>query len=531
MPDRSAHMVVLKRDGGSPSPGRQLASENGEVKALNDSQEPSARICRPPDNCWRLSSADRAALLVDGAAYFSALDKALDNAAKRIWIIGWDFDPEITLRPDQPDAVSLGSRLRRLVETREGLEIRLLVWALGPIYSSKSLHLFTHHPWADHPRIFLRFDRRQPLRGAQHQKIVCIDDTLAFVGGIDLTSGRWDMSAHEAHSAVRLKPNGDSYGPVHDLQAAFSGPAARDVAELAETRWKDAIGEAPPPVERSPAFWPAGVEPLFESCRIALARTVPRLVGRAAHHEAINLTLDAIAASRRHVYIETQYFASFRVGRAIAEKLQEPDGPEILVIATQSSRGIIEQFMMAHNRDRLIRRLKRHDPNGRLRVMYAVVPDETAGDQSGDGGGSAELEVLIHSKVIVIDDRFVRVGSSNLNNRSEGLDTECDVAVEADHQGHRTAIAGFRNRLLAEHLGSDAQSVERAIADTGSLLKAVDRLNVKPRGLRGYDVGIEKGGITPLPATGLLDPRQPYWPLQRLIDGLRRLFGGSGRGR
>src|SRR5690606_8058988 len=107
--------------------------------------------------------------------------------------------------------------------------------------------------------------------------------------------------------------------------------------------------------------------------------------------------------------------------KALAQRLSEPYGPEVAILVTCSSRGMIEQFVMASNRDRLIRGLKKADRFGRLRIMYAVVPD-------GNGG---ECEVLIHSKVVVVDDVFVRVGSSNLNNRSEGLDTECDVAVEA----------------------------------------------------------------------------------------------------
>ncbi len=87
----------------------------------------------------------------------------------------------------------------------------------------------------------------------------------------------------------------------------------------------------------------------------------------------------------------------------------------------------------------------------------------------------------------------MRVGSSNLNNRSEGLDTEADLAIETSVPAGRQAIAALRNDLIAEHLGAQPAEVARIIAETGSMLAAVDHLNVKPRGLRSFDVDTEKG--------------------------------------
>lgn len=479
-------------------------------------------ICRPSENCWRVGRADRLAFLVDGANYFRALAQALPGARKRIWIIGWDLDPANPLRPDEEDPVRLGDTLRALVEAHEGLEVRLLVWSLGPLYSRHSVQLFNDHPWADHPRIHLVFDNRHPLRGAHHQKIVCIDDALAFVGGIDLTAGRWDDQSHEASSDLRLTPEGEEYRPVHDLQAMVSGPVARDIARVAEERWETATGSRVRPIEAQEgsgaALWPEDVEPQVQDGPLAIARTVPGMFGRKRRHEAIQLTVDALSSGKRHIYVEAQYLASFRVGRILGKLLRQPDGPEILVVVTQSARGMLEHLLMATNRDRLIRRLKRHDPHGRLRVMYPVVPNS-------DG---SECEILIHAKLIIIDDRFVRIGSSNLNNRSEGLDTECDVALEAENDAHRGAVIGLRNRLIAEHLDADEAEVARAIEETGSLFAAVERFNIKERGLREHSVPKDKGGTTALPATEVLDPRRPFLPFQRIASGIGRLFGRVG---
>src|SRR5690606_255196 len=212
------------------------------------------------------------------------------------------------------------------------------------------------------------------------------------------------------------------------------GSAARSIAELARWRWRKATKETHQPVQGDCVPWPGGISPELKDCVVAIGRTVPSIPGIRRRREAIRLTHAAIEAARRSIYIESQYLASFSVGKALARRLREPDGPEILILVTMSSRGFLEQFVMARNRDRLLRRLRKADRHGRLRVMYLVVPRE-------DGG---ECEVLIHSKVLIIDDRLVRIGSSNLNNRSEGLDTECDVAVEAHSDSDRQALAGFR---------------------------------------------------------------------------------------
>lgn len=471
-------------------------------------------IIRPGHNAWRTAKADRLDVLIDGQAYFAALEGVLRRARREVWIIGWDFNPDIPMRPETPRSPTLGAFLLQLAQERPELTIRVLIWAMGPVYSGKSLRMFRKRRWSSHPRIVLAFDSRHPLRGSHHQKFVVVDDTVAFVGGIDLTAKRWDTNRHQVDDPRRRLPSGEPYDPVHDMQVALEGEAARLVGDLARRRWLFATDEAvpPPPMEQADA----GLRgpPDMAGAEVAFARTEPAIRGRPAVREAMDLTVAALRAARRHIYIESQYFASGRVCEALCARLAEPDGPEVVVISTLSSHGTIERLVLGANRDRLIRRLSRCDRHGRLRAFYPVLPKP-------DG---AEQEIIIHSKLVIVDDTFLRIGSSNLNQRSEGLDTELDIAVEARTRAESRAIAALRDRLLAEHLEADPAAFAAAVRMQGALGGTIDAFNTRGRGLRPFEAAAGRGAVEPVMGTGIVDPLAPWWPLSAWAEAGRSLL-------
>ena len=459
----------------------------------------------------QISKANDVKFLIDGEGYFSELDNRIRQARRTIWIVGWDFDPDIRLRPGRSQE-TLGELLETMVSDNPALEVRILIWGMGPIYSGKSLRLFRQKEFPRHARIKLRFDFRHPVRGCHHQKLVCIDDVTGFIGGIDLTARRWDDSSHQPQNALRAEPRGKSYGPVHDLQAMVSGGAARLIGNVVRRRWKQATGDdrAADAVARTGTVAPSLVP---ADMAVRLAVTEPGRFGRRGRREGIVLTHQLLRSAKRQIYIETQYLASFGVGRILAERLRQEDGPEIVILVTRSSHGLIEKIMMGSNRDRLIRKLKRADRHDRLRVMYPVVPD-------GDG----ECEVLVHSKLIIADDRLLRLGSSNLNNRSEGIDSECDMLIEAISEVQRGEISGLRDRLLAEHMATTPKIVQSTMATLGSLNETIGRLNVGRRCLRHFPVNVASGAVSPVLGTDMVDPSRPFSPLRqlRLQAGLLR---------
>jgi phosphatidylserine/phosphatidylglycerophosphate/cardiolipin synthase-like enzyme len=176
------------------------------------------RILAKGVTCWRIAPADRVAVLIDAAAYYRALLDAFRRARWCIMILGWDFDPGVRLEPTDP-ATELRRLLPELVERRPQLQVRLLIWDVAVVYGpSNPVHQLLEREWQAHPRVQLRFDGQHPFGAAHHEKLVCIDDALAFAGGIDLTVKRWDTPAHDPADPRRRHASGESYDPVHDLQ-------------------------------------------------------------------------------------------------------------------------------------------------------------------------------------------------------------------------------------------------------------------------------------------------------------------------
>ena len=465
-------------------------------------------MLEPGKTCWRIVQADRAAILIDSESYFAALEDTLAQAERSIIIVGWDFDGGITLRPGK-SSLTLGSYLRSLVEAKPDLEIRILIWSMAIVHASGApIPLLTGLGWPDHPRIQLRLDTEHPIYAAHHQKIVCIDDGLAFVGGIDLTLGRWDTSDHLAQDPRRRNPDGTPYGPLHDSQIAVDGAAARAVSDLARRRWRAATKQRLDRVGADTDIWPAGVTPDFRKIDVALSRTAPPWRGQDGIREGQESMKALLRAARKLIFIEQQYFTVMPFGRILARALRQADGPEVVLILNDKLDGSVERIYMGGNRDRLLSRLKRADRFGRLRVVHPVVPDI---------GG--DCMVKVHAKLMIVDDTYLRIGSSNLNYRSTGLDTECDLTIEAMSEFDRRKIAEIRNRLLAEHLDVAVDMVADRVASTGSFVKALDMLSGGPRSLRRYRIAPLGLGTRRVWGTFLVDPARPL----RMLAPLRRL--------
>ena len=306
----------------------------------------------PGETCWRIERADRHAVFIDAAGYFAALRSAVLRAQRRVLFIGWDFDPRIRMDPRnagrrrsdgrRPD--KLGRVLEEAVRANPQLEIGVLVWDYGVVGAlSRGVVPVVLLDRRTPERLTMTVDTHHPVGGAHHQKIVVIDDCLAFAGGIDVTADRWDTSEHLDRHPLRRRPSSHRLtGPWHDVTSLVSGPAARAIGDLARERWESGTGRALEPVEDAEACWPEDVEPLLTDVDVAVSRTRPEHGGTSLVHEIELLWLAVIAGARRSVYIESQYFANRRIAEAMAERLREPDGPEFIVVNPESAEGWLQ---------------------------------------------------------------------------------------------------------------------------------------------------------------------------------------------
>lgn len=453
-------------------------------------------LLAPGRNCWRVARAGRLRFLVDGEAYFSALASALRAAQRRVWILGWDVHSRTRLRPDDPNS-ELGRFLDACAEEQPELHVHVLAWDFAMIYALERESLPVYRlGWKTHRRVHFRLDDQHPIGASHHQKLVVVDDRVAFAGGLDLTIRRWDTREHVPEESRRTDPDGDPYGPFHDLQVMVDGDAAAALGELARERWLCATGERVGPAEAERDPWPEDLAPDVENVEVGVARTQPAWKGAAEAREVEALTLDAIAAARRSVYVENQYFTAPRVAEALGARLEEAQGPDVVLVGPKRCTGWLEEAVMGVRRDRLLRGLRERDRHGRLRCVYPVVAGDTP--------------VMVHAKVLVVDDRIARVGSANLSNRSMGLDTECDLVLDARGEERiERAVARFRDGLLAEHLGVDVERVLETRHDEGSLARTLDRLQGGERTLRTLEPGPE-GWLEELaPEKSLFDPERP----------------------
>ena len=465
------------------------------------------KVLDPPKNCYELVTANNAAFIVDGEAYFRALYESFCKAQHTIFIVGWDLHSDLHLiredkNSDYPSI--LGQLLGRLVRDKKHLQVYLLVWDFAMIYALER-DFFPRYKlkWRPHKRINFALDGHHPIGASQHQKIVVVDDAIAFVGGFDLSKWRWDTSAHLPDDDRRVDPDGKPYPPFHDIQMAVDGEAAKTLGSLARARWIRATGKHPIDGEDldMDAPWPASIRSDVEGVRVAVARTLPDFGDQKAVREVEQLYLDSIAAAQRFIYIENQYFSSHRICKALKRRLEEVDGPEVVIVLPLKTGGWLEHHTMDVLRGRILCSLRESDRQGRLRTYYPRIAEEP------------ECTLMVHAKVMVIDDDFVRVGSSNLSNRSMGLDSECDLAMAADtNEAVRSAIVLFRNRLISEHTGSHIGAVAYAIRKTGSLIKAIESLSDSERTLVEFSGDVPTEVDRWVPESELLDPEKPVQP-------------------
>ena len=281
---------------------------------------------------------------------------------------------------------------------------------------------------------------------------------------------------------------------------AVDGNAAKALGDLIRDQWRVAgIVVKPPPVETGP--WPLSLRPDFENVLVGIARAQPRWKSSPPVREVEALYVEAIACARKWIYIENQYLASATIAEALAARLGERDGPDIVAITHMHTLHMFDRPAMGPPQDVWIKRLYAADRWKRLRI-YAPLT-------------ASKKPIYVHSKTMIVDDWLLHAGSANLNNRSMGFDSECDLSIDAySNDDNSEIIRGVIRKLLIQliacHLGRKFEEVDSMLARTGGLIRCID----------GLESG-DGGRLLPVQA-----PR-PSW-IREMI-GERQFFDPHGR--
>ena len=358
-------------------------------------------------------------MLVDGAEAIPRIVDELRTARSHVHLAGWHLDPEFALTRG-PEPTILRSLLAEL-----GLrvKVRILTWAGAPLplfRPSRRKVRETRDLFCAGASVDWALDARERPMHCHHEKTIVVDDRVAFVGGIDLTTesgDRFDGNAHVARGQIGW----------HDVAACVRGPAVADVAEHFRMRWRDVTGEEIGPV--------APIEDAGD-LEIQIVRTIPERVYTLTPRGEFGILesyVRALRGARRLIYLENQFLWSPEITAILADKLRQPPDDRfrlLLVLPSKASTGTDD------TRGSLAELVEADDGAGRLLActLYAHT-------------GAFSDPIYVHAKVGVVDDEWLTIGSANLNEHSLFNDTELNiVAREPTLAGHT------RRRLWAEHL-------------------------------------------------------------------------------
>jgi phospholipase D1/2 len=443
----------------------------------------TARIVQIGRNAWREAHAEDSGILVDAASYYRALYWSIRRARRYVLMSGWQFDSKVELlrgsEVPPKGEVRLVKFLNACCEANPELQVYILAWDFHVVFAAERewmQRVYFH--WLTNTRLRFLFDECPVPQASHHQKFVVIDGTVSFVGGMDVCEARWDDRRHCGENALRTS-RGRPSKPYHDVQAYLVGAdATAPIEEIFWERWTRAGGERPalaPIAEASPPTRLADHVSIGPA-RVAFSRTDPCEDPAETVREVEGLLVDAISAAFRLIYVETQYFSSRKLCRALEERMRRSGGErlEIVVVVNERAEAVKEEIAVGLRQAQNLLHLAEvaRATGHRLGVYYSVC----------EGPTEDFAATYVHSKVTLVDDRFLTVGSANFTNRSMGLDSELHVSWEANSSDEPLgrAIRKVRVSLLAEHAGISGIAAVRGLTGIEGLVAELGRIASRP---------------------------------------------------
>jgi phosphatidylserine/phosphatidylglycerophosphate/cardiolipin synthase-like enzyme len=397
----------------------------------------------------------RVEFLVDGADALPRMAREIAAAKRHVHLAGWFFSPHFRMGDGGPTLREL------LAAAAARIDVRVLAWAGAPLPLFRPDRREVRRmrdALIDGTRISMALDARERPMHCHHEKLVIVDDEIAFVGGIDLTSfegQRLDENDHPPRNEIGW----------HDACFRLEGPLVADVAAHFLLRWRELADDSPQEPRRA--------APVDGGVTAQLVRTVPENVYRALPRGEFTIAesyVRALRSAERLVYLESQFLWSPELVSILQRKLRRPPSDDFRVVV----------LLPAHPNN------GGDDTRGQLGVLVDAAKDGGDGSrflactlyQPGPGG----KPVYVHAKVGIVDDRWLTAGSANLNEHSLFNDTEVNVVVRDPG-----VVRDARRRLWSEHL---ELPVERLDADPArvvdELWRPLARRNAEHRRLHGF---------------------------------------------
>ncbi len=439
--------------------------------------------------------------LIDGKDYYQNLLQTIDSLAanSKINICGWRLNPKTKLLGDFPQSKTFIDILDETIN--KNVEVKAMLWQVaGTIGDSQIGELLdnTNSGSADsssdliesindfipgHGRENLRVNnflinknqesildnRLAPgVFGSHHQKYILLEndsnnECTAFIGGIDIAPDRWDHQLHDEPQGREL----ELFKAWHDVQARVIGPAFSQLAECFYERWNDR--RKPSAISNVPSLLNVNDIPQIQgkgTCNVQVLRTYSC---KTETFEQIDSTkypfapqgdnsyndayVKAIQLAENYVYIEDQYFWPCDVVDALADAAKR--GVTIVLVLTNNYD--VAGLIPYHNflRQTALEKVKNA---GKHVYVYTLIQKETIKD-----------DIYVHSKTIIVDDRYAVIGSANINSRSFTTDSEIGVAIVDDDEVSDIKKGGsdkcgkfpreYRKTLWAEHLGMPSPDI------------------------------------------------------------------------
>jgi phosphatidylserine/phosphatidylglycerophosphate/cardiolipin synthase-like enzyme len=363
-------------------------------------------------------------LLVDGAEALPRMVADIAAAESHVHLAGWFFSPDFRMGQGGPTLKEL------LADAAERCDVRVLAWAGAPLplfHPDRGEVRTARDELTRGARIEMELDAKERPLHCHHEKLVIVDDRVAFVGGIDLTDfagNRLDHSHHLPREAIGW----------HDACVRLEGPVVADVAEHFALRWPRAL---PPRVR--PGEHVDGLE-------VQLARTVPEHVYEGLPNGEFTILesyVRALRGAQRLVYLENQFLWSPEIVEILAAKLRDPPADDfriVVLLPAKPNNGA-------------------DDTRGQLGVLVDAAVRGGDGHrflactlfQPGPSGGP----VYVHAKIGIVDDNWLTIGSANLNEHSLFNDSEVNVVLRDE-----SFVRAARLRLWSEHLARPAAELE-----------------------------------------------------------------------